>query len=848
MLRIFFTYFLLGTGVSAQTVVGFDEPFPFVGGAKNGSAVTAAPFSILHVGRNAAQLGRIDNWSLLFDHRMNESNQSILYGGGHFSLRPLSMAIGTTMASFDNNRDKQINQYNFSGMHLSSAYDRFLLPIGASLYYYKDAQNNRRTGLDAGVLYTIESDANQFFTLHRLNLGLRLRTQVTIDNAKFELKPAPAIAMQLLKYKWFAGHAFIDFNIEHDFVRVPTNYGMQFDFASNYFMGFGFSGEEFFSSENLHLGFGLRASLGSFSVRADTAHIKSDQVEIKNSRLQPNASLLFSYGKPALSDFSSSAFLADYYLNTSDRQARVEIGLEQLDWQNAIDYTFLITDQTNKTVFELHNKVHSRQRLENRPNNLFWQGQNLSDQRLPPSTYRGTLYVLKKNLKVFEYHIANIHLVKENPLGLIEISPRMYRLKQDLEPVSIKVKTAEQAVKKIVIQVKNLNNQVVFSSYCAPIAGQCTFSWWPNQQKTSGVFSVSALLSGNFDNVQRIRGPTVRVIQQSDQLAAFVTPTRLSQSSFRKRGVTVEWPAVKNTSTFIVEIRNPEGKTIFRRKQQGNSLKYRGQASHGLHSCLIFNEDNKLLGSSQFLIDAQGPLVGLRIKPVNDFVPSFQSFISMNMSASDESEIKNTVLQIKDRFGSLLWQRLYRGAPPPLVEWNGFSGGRIALDSDTEYRVELKAIDEFQNWSNTVKRSFKTGIIIKSENIKEITRNSVALGRMKRYRMQLPTILFRAGSDTPLPGVQQTLQKIVPILQKKTEFKIRIEGHIHRSGNRILKSQKILSEKRAAKVKEILAGIGIEPERMVIFGWGGEKPLSRSKTARAAARNRRVEIILIPAR
>lgn len=71
-----------------------------------------------------------------------------------------------------------------------------------------------------------------------------------------------------------------------------------------------------------------------------------------------------------------------------------------------------------------------------------------------------------------------------------------------------------------------------------------------------------------------------------------------------------------------------------------------------------------------------------------------------------------------------------------------------------------------------------------------------------------------------------------------------IEGHTDSVGDPAY--NKLISENRAASVKNFLVGQGIAPSRLSTAGFGSEKPLESNNTPDGRSKNRRVVIRLVP--
>ncbi|GAA4358456.1 hypothetical protein GCM10023185_24190 [Hymenobacter saemangeumensis] len=100
----------------------------------------------------------------------------------------------------------------------------------------------------------------------------------------------------------------------------------------------------------------------------------------------------------------------------------------------------------------------------------------------------------------------------------------------------------------------------------------------------------------------------------------------------------------------------------------------------------------------------------------------------------------------------------------------------------------------------------------------------------------LPTVLFKLGTAELLPTAAPALDSLAAQLRRRPELRVRVAGHTDRIGEP--SKNRILSEQRAAAVKDYLVQAGIDAGRLETIGYGDSKPLY----ATPDARNRRVEV------
>jgi len=104
--------------------------------------------------------------------------------------------------------------------------------------------------------------------------------------------------------------------------------------------------------------------------------------------------------------------------------------------------------------------------------------------------------------------------------------------------------------------------------------------------------------------------------------------------------------------------------------------------------------------------------------------------------------------------------------------------------------------------------------------------------------------LFSVNSSTLLPGAYDELDRVANVLNQYPQSTMRISGHTDSTGSDD-HNQK-LSELRAQSVKNALKGMGVDPARMTIIGYGESKPIASNTTESGRQQNRRVEIRIIP--
>jgi outer membrane protein OmpA-like peptidoglycan-associated protein len=113
----------------------------------------------------------------------------------------------------------------------------------------------------------------------------------------------------------------------------------------------------------------------------------------------------------------------------------------------------------------------------------------------------------------------------------------------------------------------------------------------------------------------------------------------------------------------------------------------------------------------------------------------------------------------------------------------------------------------------------------------------------KRGKINL-TVNFETGKADILPVSFVPLDNVAAVLRKRTDWKIRVEGHTDNKGGVAYNLN--LSKSRAASVMKYFADRGVDPSRMTSEGFGKSQPIAgtvQNQTEEQRAKNRRVTIV-----
>jgi choice-of-anchor C domain-containing protein len=100
--------------------------------------------------------------------------------------------------------------------------------------------------------------------------------------------------------------------------------------------------------------------------------------------------------------------------------------------------------------------------------------------------------------------------------------------------------------------------------------------------------------------------------------------------------------------------------------------------------------------------------------------------------------------------------------------------------------------------------------------------------------------LFDTGKFDLKPDASSTLEALASLLAKRPTSAVAIEGHTDSVGS--APSNQLLSENRAAAVRQWLVAHGIPASRITTKGFGSTTPVATNETAEGRQKNRRVEV------
>lgn len=103
-------------------------------------------------------------------------------------------------------------------------------------------------------------------------------------------------------------------------------------------------------------------------------------------------------------------------------------------------------------------------------------------------------------------------------------------------------------------------------------------------------------------------------------------------------------------------------------------------------------------------------------------------------------------------------------------------------------------------------------------------------------------LLFDVNKYNLKPASRSNLEELAQVLKKYEDTNILIEGHTDSSGSDEHNYE--LSDKRAHAVSGYLGGLGVNPTRFTVVGYGENQPVASNESESGRQQNRRVDIAI----
>jgi outer membrane protein OmpA-like peptidoglycan-associated protein len=130
-----------------------------------------------------------------------------------------------------------------------------------------------------------------------------------------------------------------------------------------------------------------------------------------------------------------------------------------------------------------------------------------------------------------------------------------------------------------------------------------------------------------------------------------------------------------------------------------------------------------------------------------------------------------------------------------------------------------------------------------SGSYQEIEKNLLLVPAEVGMHVELNTVSFEPNSKLLQPSAYPELNRVLEFLQKNETLVV--EFGVHTGGQLSHSTAQRLSNERAHEISRFLIGNGINPERLVVRGYGKSLPIADNQTKKGQMRNQRVEMSVV---
>jgi outer membrane protein OmpA-like peptidoglycan-associated protein len=205
-----------------------------------------------------------------------------------------------------------------------------------------------------------------------------------------------------------------------------------------------------------------------------------------------------------------------------------------------------------------------------------------------------------------------------------------------------------------------------------------------------------------------------------------------------------------------------------------------------------------------------------------------------------------------EKADGMIWPIRIMGASDQTVYWDSALGQTAAYSEFFRMVFELSNGDTFEYRGTAQAEIVESESMDKAQMAEEISQDITEMGiedtsvRIvdEGITITLEDIQFQADSARLMYSEQQKLDKIAEILKRYPNRDILIGGHTALAGT--VDARLRLSEERAAATADYLIGKQVRTaDRIVVQGYGAERPIADNRTEEGMRKNRRVEITIL---
>ena len=214
-----------------------------------------------------------------------------------------------------------------------------------------------------------------------------------------------------------------------------------------------------------------------------------------------------------------------------------------------------------------------------------------------------------------------------------------------------------------------------------------------------------------------------------------------------------------------------------------------------------------------------------------------------------------TLVMICGTLAIVVWQqrsdlndlRAIAGGTKLRIETNTTELARLRAELEAaraEADALAKAKEEVTEAQSQLEKDMRTALESKDVTISEL-KGQLTVNILDQ-------VLFDSGEADVKPEGQQVLRKIAAVLQQAPGRQIHVVGHtdnvpIRGARGRFASNWELSSGRALAAVQFLQEQCGVDPRRLGALGHGEFRPIAGNDTVEGRARNRRIEVVVLPA-
>ena len=156
----------------------------------------------------------------------------------------------------------------------------------------------------------------------------------------------------------------------------------------------------------------------------------------------------------------------------------------------------------------------------------------------------------------------------------------------------------------------------------------------------------------------------------------------------------------------------------------------------------------------------------------------------------------------------------------------------------TTVQQQEQQLQELRQLRNAVNQNMASGVNSGDVNVTEVD-GTLRISLSER-------LLFPTGSAAVNANGQRAIRDVANAIRRNPNLDVLVEGHTDNVGS--AETNWDLSTDRATSVTKLLVNAGVAPQKITAAGRAFYQPIADNNSATGRARNRRVDIILRPAR